>query len=54
MKALDRKLAEMRSNPNSKEFVLADAKDADMAFGVRATGKRDYLSEVGARPASTP
>lgn len=51
MKALDRKLRELRSNPGSNEFILADAKDADMAFGVRATGKRDYLSRLGARPA---
>lgn len=51
MKSLDAKLAEIKANPKSRTFILADAKDADMAFGVRATGKRDYLSKRGARPA---
>jgi hypothetical protein len=31
--------------------VIADAKDADMAFGVRAPGPRSYLSARGERPA---
>jgi hypothetical protein len=51
MKSLDAKLAELRANPASKAFILADAKDADMAFGVRATGPRGYLSTRGERPA---
>ena len=51
MKSLDRKLAEIKSNPGSREFILADAKDADMAFGVRATGPRSYLAASGAKPA---
>ena len=51
MKSLDAKLAELRANRASRAFILADAKDADMAFGVRATGPRSYLSEEGARPA---
>lgn len=51
MKSLDRKLAEIRANPRSRAFILADAKDADMAFGVRAPGPRSYLSARGARPA---
>ena len=51
MKALDRKLAEVRTNPASRAFILADAKDADMAFGVRAPGPRSYLSSRGERPA---
>ncbi len=38
-KSMDRKLAEIRSNPNSRAFILADAKDADMAFGIGAPGK---------------
>jgi hypothetical protein len=37
-KSLDRKLAEIHANPNSKTFILADAKDADMAFGIRSGG----------------
>lgn len=50
-KSLDRKLDEIKSDPASRAFIIADAKDADMAFGVRATGPRDYLSRQGARPA---
>src|ERR1051326_42671 len=51
MKSLDAKLAEIKANPSSKAFILADAKDADMAFGVRAPGPRSYLSLRGERPA---
>ena len=50
-KSLDDKLSEIRSNPRSRAFILADAKDADMAFGVRAPGPRGFLSKRGARPA---
>jgi hypothetical protein len=50
-KSLDTKLAEIKANPASRAFILADAKDADMAFGVRATGPRHYLSARGERPA---
>src|SRR6266516_7452302 len=50
MKFLDAKLAEIRSNRSSRAFILADAKDADMAFGVRAPGPRSYLARGGARP----
>jgi hypothetical protein len=49
-KSLDSKLAEVKSNPASRAFILADAKDADMAFGVRAPGPRSYLSARGERP----
>ncbi|MBM3834030.1 MAG: hypothetical protein FJ403_12320 [Verrucomicrobia bacterium] len=51
MKSLDQKLAEIKANPSSRAFILADAKDADMAFGVRAPGPRSYLSANGERPA---
>ena len=51
MKSLDTKLAEVRSNRSSRAFIIADAKDADMAFGVRAPGPRLYLSSKGAKPA---
>src|ERR1700757_5480424 len=51
MKALDSKLAEIKAQPRSHAFILADAKDADMAFGVRAPGPRGYLARRGARPA---
>lgn len=51
-RSLDQKLAAIRANPHStREFILADAKDADMAFGVRAPGPRSYLARHGARPA---
>ena len=39
-KSLDLKLANIRANPGSAtDFILADAKDADMAAGLAATGK---------------
>ncbi len=37
-KSLDRKLAAIHANPNCREFILADAKDADMATGLGAPG----------------
>ncbi len=40
MKSLDRKLAAIHADPSgAKDFILADAKDADMAFGIGAPGK---------------
>ncbi|MDB6058336.1 MAG: hypothetical protein JWO95_2180 [Verrucomicrobiales bacterium] len=51
MKSLDKKLAEVKANRASRAFVIADAKDADMAFGVRAPGPRSYLATRGMRPA---
>jgi hypothetical protein len=50
-KTLDAKLAEIKANPATRAFIIADAKDADMAFGVRAPGPRSYLSTRGARAA---
>lgn len=39
-KSLDRKLAEIHADPHgSKAFILADAKDADMAFGMASPGR---------------
>jgi hypothetical protein len=52
MKSLEVKLAAIKADPSQRVFILADAKDADMAFGVRAPGPRGYLSARGARPAS--
>src|SRR4051812_13625454 len=40
-KSLDEKLARIVANPSCKDFILADAKDADMAFGVSAAGVKD-------------
>ncbi len=38
VKSLDTKLAEIHANPSTNAFILADAKDADMAFGMAASG----------------
>ena len=37
-KSLDLKLARIVADPNCRDFILADAKDADMAFGLAAPG----------------
>ncbi len=50
-RSLDTKLVEVKANPASRAFIIADAKDADMAFGVRAPGPRSYLAGRGERPA---
>jgi hypothetical protein len=39
LKSLDRKLAAIHADPNCREFILADAKDADMALGLGAPGR---------------
>jgi hypothetical protein len=40
-KSLDQKIADIRANPSgSKAFIIADAKDADMAFGITAPGQK--------------
>ncbi|MBN1482641.1 hypothetical protein EH223_11555 [candidate division KSB1 bacterium] len=38
-KFLDQKLAKILADPACKDFMLADAKDADMAYGIAAPGK---------------
>ena len=38
-KSLDRKLAAIRANPDGRDFLLADAKDADMALGIGSGGR---------------
>src|SRR5262245_25747473 len=40
-KTLDEKLARIAANPSCGDFILADAKDADMAYGVSAPGIKD-------------
>ena len=40
-KSLDQKLTRILANPSCNDFILADAKDADMAFGVSAPGIKD-------------
>jgi len=37
-KSLDQKLARIHADKSCKDFILADAKDADMAFGLAAPG----------------
>jgi len=37
-KTLDAKLARLLADPGCRDFILADAKDADMAFGLAAPG----------------
>ena len=40
-KSLDVKVEDILANPSkSKAFIIADAKDADMGFGIRAPGPR--------------
>lgn len=39
-KSLDQKLARLQSDPSSRDFILTDAKDADMGFGLASPGKR--------------
>ena len=38
-KSLDQKIARILADPSCKDFILADAKDADMAFGIAAPGR---------------
>ncbi len=38
-KSLDIKLARIKADPSCRQFIIADAKDADMAFGISAPGK---------------
>lgn len=38
LKTLDQKLARLAADPSCRDFILADAKDADMAFGLAAPG----------------
>lgn len=41
LKSLDQKLAAIHADPDGcKDFILADAKDQDMAFGLLSTGER--------------
>lgn len=47
-KSLDRKLANILADSSCRDFILADAKDADMAFGLAAPGRspEHYASEA--------
>ncbi len=49
-KSLDRKLAAIHADPSgAKDFILADAKDADMAFGIGAPGNSSKVHDGPAR-----
>ena len=39
IKTLDQKLTAIRANPSCREFILADAKDPDMALGIASPGR---------------
>ncbi len=48
-KTLDQKLANIHADPSgARDFILADAKDADMAFGIGAPGQspESHASEL--------
>ncbi len=48
MKSLDKKLKTIAAGKyKPSDFILADAKDPDYAFGVRGTGAVDYLDPAG-------
>jgi hypothetical protein len=49
LKSLDEKLTRIAAEPSCHEFILADAKDADMAFGISAPGPRTPMESVGRR-----
>jgi hypothetical protein len=51
---LIKKLNLIRERPNSREFVLADARDADMAWGVPSPGKVHPPPATGARYRTMP
>jgi len=47
-KTLDIKIARILSDSSCKDFILADAKDADMAYGIAAPGKSpEYHAQEG-------
>ena len=49
-KTLDQKLARIHADPSgAKDFILADAKDADMALGIGAPGKSPEMHAGEAR-----
>lgn len=38
-KSMDIKLARIKADPGCRDFIIADAKDADMAYGIASPGK---------------
>ena len=56
LKSLDIKLANIHRDPHhgAKDFILADAKDADMASGLASPGKDPVTASAIARGLSRP
>ena len=54
MKRLDQKISNILAGSTSaKDFIIADAKDADIAFGITAPGpkmRQRYLRRLGVEP----
>jgi hypothetical protein len=48
-KSLDRKLTRILADSSCRDFILADAKDADMAFGLSAPGRSPEYHAAEAR-----
>ncbi|MHC4094003.1 MAG: hypothetical protein ACYSVY_27645, partial [Planctomycetota bacterium] len=48
-KSLDRKIARILADRSCKDFILADAKDGDMAYGLSAPGRRPEHHAAEAR-----
>ncbi len=54
MKRLDQKITNILNNPSgAKDFIIADAKDADMAFGRTAPGAHSAVREQGYNESET-
>jgi len=47
VKQLISKLESIKANPKSRDFILADARDADMAWGVTSFGKKRISADNG-------
>ncbi len=47
LKTLDQKLARIAADSSCRDFILADAKDADMGFGISAPGPATKHSRPG-------
>lgn len=54
LKTLDQKLARIAADSACRDFILADAKDADMGFGISAPGPATQHSRPGRRFRSLP
>jgi hypothetical protein len=54
-KSLDEKLVRIAADPGCRDFILADAKDADMAYGIAAPGLvGESLRDSHERPGRSP